>query len=272
MSMLDWWSGRRVRRHEEEFVSRMATVSVLLPSAHTRADFHARITFTWRLPAATPLTTQAVREAHDLAMEYAPKTSQEFSVLDKEEAESRLNLELSHVISRLPQVIAGHVELTVSEEVVEHVRERRRRELEVELERSRLEAEVKRLRLLRDTVLQDAPTARLWWLNSDPKRLVELGAQGDKFEQAVALVADRDGRGSSEGIEAIVTRLLKTFLADLGPESRRWLIQQLATVFSSYERPDLSDRLLGAVENQAHANGTTFDEARANGIAANGHP
>lgn len=274
MSVLDRWPRLRRGRRREEFLQRSAAVSVLLPSAHERAEFRARITFTWRLPAGTPLTTEALREAHDLFMTYAPEASRRFSVLDKEEAESRLNLGLSQVIGRCPLLIGGHVQLTVPEDVIEHIRERRRRELEVELERSRLEAEVARLRLLRDTVLRDAATARLWWLDSDPRRLVELAAQGDRFEQAVALVAERDGLGSPEKIEAVVARLLQIFLTDLGPEARRWLIQQLATVFTGYERPDLAGELLVAVGDQARdgRDGTAFDESRANGTLATGHP
>ncbi|MGI5273108.1 hypothetical protein ACQEUU_28435 [Nonomuraea sp. CA-218870] len=109
------------------------------------------------------------------------------------------------------------------------------------------QAEVERLAIFRDTVLRDAHTARLWWLGTDPNRLIDLANHADDIEPAVALIAPPSGTDGQRPGEAAIAELINLFLTGLDPDSRWFLIHQLSRVFGSYDRNDLALQLSSAI-------------------------
>ncbi|MFF3664560.1 hypothetical protein [Microtetraspora malaysiensis] len=204
--------------------------------------FLARIDLVWRLPQGRSPATEMTVSARCRLQEVAGESARHFSVLRREEAQSAVGLAFDRECPRLG-LAAARVVLDVDDEVMEFAREQMTRELETRRGRAALEAEVARLTLLRDTMLRDAPTARLWWLGADPARLVQLADHADAFERVVGLVSGRAATGERETWETSIAGLLGAFLADLGPEHRDLLVRQLGRVFHGYERPDLAERL-----------------------------
>jgi hypothetical protein len=102
---------------------------------------------------------------------------------------------------------------------------------------------------LRDDVLGDPGSTRLWWLDGNRDRLKELVAMGSAFECAAELFsATPSGAGrapgtSSAGVADRTVTLLEQFLGDLQPEQHQLLLLQLDRVFRSWERADLADQL-----------------------------
>ncbi|MFI6708492.1 hypothetical protein ACIBF7_18790 [Nonomuraea sp. NPDC050478] len=177
---------------------------------------------------------QLVAEARDV--------TRSFSVLHREEAESALDMALRRFRTHAGPHHA-QATLVVDPEDVEFARQARARDLEV----MRQQAEVERLAIFRDTVLGDAHTARLWWLGTDPNRLINLAKHADDIELAVALIAPPSGTSGQRPDEAAIAELINQFLAELDPDSRWFLIRQLSRVFCSYDRNDLASQLSSGI-------------------------
>lgn len=113
----------------------------------------------------------------------------------------------------------------------------RRREL---LQDDELNARQRYLSSIRDMFLSDSAMAGLWWSEGKPERVLDLAIHKDKFGAVVSLL-----NGTAvERMEADKTgELINAFLADLGPEHREYLLNQLVRVFTSYDRPDLAGML-----------------------------
>jgi hypothetical protein len=101
-------------------------------------------------------------------------------------------------------------------------------------------ANMARLTTIRDMFLHDSASAALWWSEGRPERLLELAAHKDKFSTVVNLL---HGTPVDHGEADQTSELINVFLADLGPHHREYLLDQLARVFTSYDRPDLADKL-----------------------------
>ncbi|MEV4090704.1 hypothetical protein [Streptosporangium saharense] len=237
MGILSGLEALLARRNRSALVPVDARLDRLLPSSSEDLFFRARIELTWSLPRGTEpaVDTETFADA-------ARRAASTFSVLHREEAESMVNLKLSQV-ETFPRPSRVRARLHVDAEITEFARERMLRDLETERYREVQQAGVSRLTALRDTMLRDGPTARLWWLNSDPGKLLELARHGDEFEKAIDSVSAGRG-GGVEAAEAPVAELIRLFLADLGPEYRQYLLQQIERVFRSYERHGLADRLV----------------------------
>jgi hypothetical protein len=104
------------------------------------------------------------------------------------------------------------------------------------------DAKVKMARLttIRDMFLHDSASAALWWSEGKPERLLELAAHKDKFSTVVNVL---DGTAADRAEADQTSELISAFLADLAPHHREHLLDQLARVFASYDRPDLVDKL-----------------------------
>jgi hypothetical protein len=104
------------------------------------------------------------------------------------------------------------------------------------------DAKVKMARLatIRDMFLRDSASAALWWSEGKPERLLELAAYKDKFSTVVNVL---DGTAADRAEADQTSELISVFLADLAPHHREYLLDQLARVFASYDRPDLVDKL-----------------------------
>jgi hypothetical protein len=97
-----------------------------------------------------------------------------------------------------------------------------------------------RLTTIRDMFLHDSASAALWWSEGKPERLLELAAHKDKFSTIVNLLY---GTAADRAEADQTSELINVFLADLRPNHREHLLNQLARVFTSYDRPDLVDKL-----------------------------
>jgi hypothetical protein len=100
-----------------------------------------------------------------------------------------------------------------------------------------------RLTTIRDMFLHDSASAALWWSEGKPERLLELAAHKDMFSTVVNVL---DGTAADRAEADQTSELISAFLADLAPHHREHLLDQLARVFASYDRPDLVDRLSAA--------------------------
>ncbi|SFK84524.1 hypothetical protein SAMN05216275_13782 [Streptosporangium canum] len=245
MGFLDWLETLLARRHRGDSVPHHTELAQVLRSERENREFRARITLTWLLPWGTELPVDIETSVCDRLIVAASQAATPFSVLHREEAESAVNLALGRVETH-PYFRRARAVLGVEAEVVEFARQQMARDLETERHRMAQQAEVTRLTALRDTMLRDGSIARLWWLQSDPKKLMELVKHGDEFEKAINLVSSGHGtQPSAPGVgETSVAELIELFLAELGPEHRRLLIHQLNRVFRGYERPELADRLV----------------------------
>lgn len=267
MSLLDRLEALLTRRREEQRVPRDTFHRWLLPSNQEKLYFRAHLTLRWMVPPRSTPSPQREATVLGQVAEVAKQAARSFSVLHREEAESSVNKALWEV-GPLDRFFArADATLLVEPEDVEFARQQREWDLTTERLRTERQAEVARLTALRDTLLRDAPTARLWWLDSDPKRLIDLARHANDFEQAVALVSgDSHMESSLPGTETMTTaKLIELFLRDLGLEQRMHLIHQVGRVFQAHERSDLAEQLLISV------NGST-SAATPNGVRANDAP
>lgn len=231
MGFRDWWSEFFRGPAPSSFTTRSRSLGLTLPSDLKNVSFRARVTVSWRLQEGMEVPDETLVSVYDQLVAVARDVTRSFSVLHREEAESALDLELRRFGTRIG---LDHAEATlaVEPEDVEFARQARARDLEV----MQLQAQVERLRTFRDAVLRDAHTARLWWLGTDPNRLITLAKHANDIERAVALVAPPPGTGAQEPNEAGIAELIALFLHELDPDSRQFLIHQLGRVFSSYDR------------------------------------
>jgi hypothetical protein len=113
------------------------------------------------------------------------------------------------------------------------------------LVREQQREQARRFAFLRDHFLASPQMARLWWLNNDPDKLLELGERTQSLENAVALLDDRE---VDTGQRDHIAQIIETFVAELAPEHRQHLIAQIGRVFQGYERTDLADQLYSHYE------------------------
>jgi hypothetical protein len=173
-----------------------------------------------------------------------------FSVLDVAEANDTLIGAFAQIVgSEIPgteiRLIAANATLQVEDT------HRTFAEQEADLNRQARfhadDAKVKMARLttIRDTFLYDSASAALWWSEGKPERLLELAAHKDKFSTIVNVL---EGTAADHAEADHASELISAFLAGLAPHHREHLLDQLARVFASYERPDLADQLRPASE------------------------
>ena len=176
---------------------------------------------------------------------YAAEVTRKFSVLDVTEANDTLTEAFSQVAGR--EITGGGIRL-ISASATLQVEDGHRTFAEQEADLNRQarfhadDAKVKMARLttIRDMFLHDSASAALWWSEGKPERLLELAAHKDKFSTVVNLL---DGTAADRVEPDQTSELINVFLANLGPHHREHLIDQLARVFTSYDRPDLADKL-----------------------------
>ncbi|MEV1198631.1 hypothetical protein [Microbispora rosea] len=261
MGLRDWLSELlRGPVPEPSFTTCSRTLELVLPSDRRNVSFRARITVSWRLPEGTAVPDETLVSVCDQLVAAARDVTRSFSVLHREEAESALDMELRRFRTHAGTHHA-QATLAVDSEDVEFARQARARDLEV----MRQQAEVERLATFRDTVLRDAHTARLWWLGTDPNRLIDLAKHADDIERAVALIAPPSGTGAQRPGEAAIAELINLFLTGLDPDSRWFLIHQLSRVFCNYDRNDLALQLSTAITDDTLS--ATPDDTGGNGAS-----
>jgi hypothetical protein len=214
------------------------------PSRSAELPFLVDVAARWQMgPVQWPEAVVHARIHQHLSV-VVRQVSGNYSVLDAEEAQSQVNLVLSHA-RRIADI---SVELAVAEatliaepDVLLTAREQEQVVRDSVVDAARHENEMNRMRLLRDSVLLDGGMARLWWLNGDRGRLQELVKLGDLFENAARLLtagpADAD---LGPGFGDVAADLIGKFLVGLDPHHRLHLLTQLSGVFHGYERSDLA--------------------------------
>ncbi|MEU3169289.1 hypothetical protein [Streptosporangium sp. NPDC006930] len=233
------WTGR----YSNEYIYRTR-----LPSELQHANFDATIEVLGLLDR-----DQATQEAqvHRRLEERASAISATFSVLDLDGAAAAITIELNREqVASMPDLnvrLDGvRIRLSAGLGAVEAARSREAAIQETALAEMRAREQARRLGFMREHILASSSMARLWWLNDDPGRLVELakisnGDEKDPFEIAVRLLSGTPEEAPERNEAASI---LETFVRELTPEARKYLISQLAQMLGNYERPDLAEQML----------------------------
>jgi hypothetical protein len=240
--MLAWLTGRRdsfPSSYNDPAHSRDATYR--LPSElGDDARFIATIGATWE-PAG--------RGDQGLVLPYlravGEQVTRKFSVLDIADVHDALTMafgrlrghEIPEASARLDAVNAT---LRVEEADREFAQRKSDFNREALLQNDELQSRLARLTTIRDLFLRDSAMAGLWWSEGKPDRILDLAARKDSLDAVVSLF---NGTAADRAEADRTGELINVFLTDLGPEYREYLLNQLARVFVSYERPDLADGL-----------------------------
>ncbi|MEV4199705.1 hypothetical protein [Micromonospora globbae] len=221
--MSEKWRGRVLglfRRSEEP--AQPVTFSAELRSCHPHIAFDATFEFCWQGndQAAFWTTRQKVTE-------WADQVSVRYCVTQAGNAENEINTR-----------IAGDVRVQLA--VSPQARVAAEAFLEVDrqaaLEGLKQQAELERIRYLRENIYSRPDVARSYWLYHHPDRPEELLTI--RFEE----IAEKFG-DVGESRFLVIAKLIDDFLGRLGDGERRYLLGQLGQFFASYDRPDLAERL-----------------------------
>ena len=237
-----WLTGRRDPFPPADDVGESGSAAYRLPS-----ELGADARFTAGIRAQWESSNHGGREiVFPYLAGQGAEVTKNFSVLDVMEANDAL-MKAFYQISgcEIPgtgmRLISASATLQVEED------HRQFAEQEADLKRqARFHADDTKIKMvhlttIRDMFLHDSASAALWWSEGKPERLLELAAHKDKFSTIVNLL---HGAAADDRAEADQTsELISVFLADLGPHHREHLLNQLARVFTSYDRPDLVDKL-----------------------------
>lgn len=199
---------------------------------HPESPFTAEMTARWSGPDDG---TAVFRYLVDTAS----RITENYSVLDAGTVEIELNHEFA-AVGEMPgtgaTLITAHATLTIANDDLDYAERRTSIHRETLLADADLAAQRDRLLRLREVFLGDPATARLWWFNGEPGKLLALTDKDGQFETVVQSIA---GSHSDSADQDALSGIIHQFLTELGPESRTFLLGQLAKVFASYERPDL---------------------------------
>ncbi|MGW0811346.1 hypothetical protein [Nonomuraea sp. NPDC002799] len=229
--------------HSNEYIYRTR-----LPSELDGACFDATIEVHGQLDHQQPAKeAQVYRKLES----HARVVSGKLSVLDLDRAAAEITIELNREsVVAMPDL---HVRLdrvrarvSAGASAVETARSLQEAVQKTTLARMEYREQARRLGLLRDHFLASPAMARMWWVGEDPSRLADLAAmstsgKADPFETAVSLLGEAADAGSARNE---VAAIIETFVRGLTPEAGKYLISQLAQVFTNYERPELAERLL----------------------------
>ena len=112
-------------------------------------------------------------------------------------------------------------------------------ERQAALERFEQQAELERIRFLREDVYAHPNVARSYWLYRHPDQLNEM------LDIDFEAIAEKFGE-AEESRFLMIAKLIGDFLGRLDDSDRRYLVGQLGRFFSSYDRPDLANQLESA--------------------------
>ncbi|MBB5081890.1 hypothetical protein [Nonomuraea endophytica] len=185
-----------------------------------------------------------------------------FSVLELDRAAAAITIELNgEPITSMPdlhvRLDSVRVRLSAGPGAVEVARSHEEAIQETVLAEVRNREKARRLSFLREHFLASPSMARLWWLNDDPGRLIELAKicgknEQDPFETVVRLLGDAPEAVSASARNETAA-ILEIFVRELPAEAKKYLVSQLAQVLGNYERPDLAEQMLATM----HVNGAS---------------
>ncbi|MEU1241064.1 hypothetical protein ABZ388_11965 [Micromonospora parva] len=198
------------------------TFTAELPSCHPHVAFDATFHVLWQRNDQAALWT--VRQK---ITEWAGQVTAKYSVTQAGNAEIEINTrKVNGVCVKLTVTRQARI---AAEAILEIDRQ-------TALERLKQQAELERIRYLRESVYSRPDVARSYWLYHHPDQLEELLTIN--FEK----IAEKFG-DVGESRFLVIAKLIGDFLGRLEDGDRRYLLGQLGQLFSSYDRPDLAERL-----------------------------
>ena len=232
---LDWGQQARVSAHDRNPETarrnyRLESVDGTCFSASIQA---------WWLPAGVNCESQVFQYLGF----HGNKVTKDFSVLDRAAANDAFNAWFA-AQRTIPgsgiDLVAARAELTVPDDILEFAGRKADIQRRASIEAADLEAKHAYLIRLRDMFLKDAGVARLWWLDGDPDKLLDLAKHAAEFDAIVTTIAGSQGASTQPDT---IAPLIDRFLTELGPHHREYLIGQLAQIFKYYDRSDLAEEL-----------------------------
>ncbi|MEH1017670.1 hypothetical protein V6U90_31925 [Micromonospora sp. CPCC 206060] len=200
----------------------LVTFSAELRSCHPHIAFDATFQFWWRGNDQSASWT-----ARQKITEWADKLASQYCVTQAGNAETEINTRI---------VDGVHVQLAVSPQARAAAEAILEIDRQSALDRRKQQAELKQIRHLRESIYSRPDVARSYWLHHHPD---QLNAMLDiDFEGIAQKFGD-----VAESRFLVIAKLIGEFLEGLGDGERRYLLGQLGEVFSSYDRPDLMNRL-----------------------------
>jgi hypothetical protein len=193
-----------------------------LRSCHPHVAFDATFQFWWQDNEQAAFWT-----ARKKVTEWADKVTARYCVTQAGNAENEINTRIG--TSFRVQLTVSPQARTAAEAILEIDRQ-------TALERLKQQAELERIRYLRESVYSHPDVARSYWLYHHPDQPQELLTI--KFEE----IAEKFG-DVGESRFLVIAKLIGDFLGRLEDGERRYLLGQLGQFFSSYDRPDLAERL-----------------------------
>jgi hypothetical protein len=235
-TLRQWWSFLASPAPARE---KTLTFETRLRSEVPEAYFTAVISVWWRRSGSHPVPDQAVLR---LLAERADRISSSFSVLNPEILQASLELELPNIafpgnvsISVETIEVRLHIpegDLNLAEDHAEFLRKQSARQLR---ERHVMEG----VAFLRSQVLNNAATARAWWLYQNPDKLSQLLEMHDKFELLSATVS----LGAADQVARQVTSVVAELVNRLGEPALEDLVKGFGSLLLHYNQQDLAQRL-----------------------------
>ncbi|MDG4832909.1 hypothetical protein O7627_26905 [Solwaraspora sp. WMMD1047] len=193
-----------------------------LRSCHPHVAFDATFQ-SWR-PGSDQATLWTARQK---ITEWADQVTAQYCVTQAGNAENEINTRIAN-IARVQLAVSPQAR-AAAEAILEIDRQ-------AAIETLRQRAELERIRFLRENVYSRPDVARSYWLYHHPD---QLNAMLDlDFER----IAEKFG-DAEESRFLLIAKLIGDFLGRIEDSDRRYLVGQLGQFFSSYDRPDLTERL-----------------------------
>jgi hypothetical protein len=223
MSMSRNWRGRLSgagARAEDS--TQPVTFTAELRSRHPHVAFGATFEL-WRQGS----DQAAVWTLRQKVIERADQVTTQYCVTQAGNAQNAINALMANVV---------RVHLTVSRPALAAAEAILEIDRQAIIERLKQRAELERIRYLRENVYSRPDVARSYWLFHHPD---QLNAMHDiNFEEIAAKFGD-----VGESRFLVIAKLIGDFLGRIEDGDRRYLLGQLGQVFTSYDRPDLAERL-----------------------------
>lgn len=223
-----------------------------LPSILDGAYFPAVIAF----DTAVAISDDQKIRVHQRLKQLAAEASRRHSVLDVDEARASVAERIAYAARSgdiRPGVNGIRVEVHApDEQTAEVARGRDLIRQKTAVFQEEKEAESYRLRELSTQILGNVDTLRVWWLQEDPARLLDL-VKLEK-EEVFAKAASMFGGGPADGVHQIAD-LLQQLFADLNPDQRRLLIMDFLELLRSFDRANVVPQIRETIDSEASLDG-----------------
>ncbi|WP_203862911.1 hypothetical protein [Plantactinospora mayteni] len=193
-----------------------------LRSCHPHVAFDATFQFWWQGNAQAAFWT-----ARRKITEWADQVTARYCVTQAGNAENEIN---TRIVNGVRVQLAVSPQARAAAEAILEI------DRQTALERLKHRAELERIRCLRESVYSRPDVARSYWLYHHPDQLnamLDIDFEG---------IAEKFG-DAGESRFLVIAKLIGDFLGRLEDGDRRYLVGQLGQLFSSYNRPDLAERL-----------------------------